>query len=135
MNRIPGFAMLLIIIVFSGCTKDSDTTPNTTSRDAFIGTWTVSETWTKQSYEVKIYADPNSSNGVFITNFGNAGLDSTPAGAEVNGNSIVLDANQYISVELKINGSGTLSGTKINWNYTLDYGANVIQAVAIYTKV
>ncbi len=127
--------MLLIIIAFSGCTKESDTTTDTASRDAFIGTWMVSETWTKLSYEVKIYADPNSSNGVFISNFGNAGVDSTPAGAEVNGNSIVLDANQYISVELKINGSGTLSGTKINWSYTLDYGANVIQAVAIYTKV
>ena len=84
--------------------------------------------------EVNITADPGSDDGVFISNFANTGSSSTPAGAKIAGTSIILDANQIIGDGLKINGSGSLSGTKINWNYTLDDGANLIHAVATYTK-
>lgn len=125
--------MLSLTIALAGCTKDS-TTPDTGTRSAFLGKWSVNETWTKLSYEVTISADPNSSNGVFISNFGGTGSSGIPAGAEVNGSSIILDANQVIGGGIKINGSGNLSGTKITWNYTLDDGATLIHAVATYTK-
>ncbi|MDP1623975.1 MAG: hypothetical protein Q8M08_16750 [Bacteroidales bacterium] len=126
------FFLLSLTVVFAGCTKDEDTTPS--SRDAFLGKWSVTETWTKLSYEVTISADPSSSNGVFIYNFAGTGSSSVPAGAVVEGTSINLDANQVIGTGLKINGSGILSGTKISWNYTLNDGATLINAVATYTK-
>jgi hypothetical protein len=125
---------IALSIVLSGCAKDSDTTPDTGNRPAFLGKWSVSETWTKLTYEVNITSDPNSSDGVFIYNFANTGSSSTPATAAVKGTSIVLDANQVIGDGITIAGSGILSGTKINWNYTLDDGANLIQAIATYTK-
>jgi len=122
------------IFLMSSCAKDSNTTPDSGTRSAFLGKWSVSETWTKLSYEVTISEDPNSANGVFISNFAGTGTSSIPASAVINGSSIVLDANQIIGDGLKINGSGNLSGTKINWNYTLDDGATLINAIAIYTK-
>jgi hypothetical protein len=134
-NKIViAFTMLSLMATFSGCTKESDTTTDSGNRAAFLGKWSVSETWTKLSYEAIISADPSSSNGVFISNFGGTGTTSNPAAAMVSGTSIVLDANQVIGDGLKINGSGSLSGTKINWNYTIEDGANLIHAVATYTK-
>jgi outer membrane lipoprotein-sorting protein len=130
---LPLLFLVTTSIFMSGCTKEEDVTPDGTSRSAYIGKWSVSESWTKLSYEVTISEDPGSSNGVFISNFANTGLSATPASATVSGSSIVLDANQVIS-GLKISGSGALSGTKINWNYTIDDGANLIIAVATYTK-
>ncbi len=127
--------LLFVAIALNGCTKEADPDPSPTdARSAFLGQWSVSETWTKLAYEVNITADPGSNDGVFISNFANTGSSGIPAGATVSGTSITLDADQLIGEGLKINGSGILSGSKINWNYTLDDGATLIYAVATYTK-
>ncbi|MFZ4521174.1 MAG: hypothetical protein ACOYNC_05685 [Bacteroidales bacterium] len=126
--------LLTLAFVVTSCAKDSTTTTDSGTRAAFLGKWSVSESWTKLAYEVTIVADPNSTNGVFIYQFGNTGSTSNPASAVVNGTSIVLDADQTIGDGITINGSGNLSGTKINWNYTLLDGATLYHAVAIYTK-
>jgi hypothetical protein len=131
---IIALAMLSMTVAFSGCAKESDSTTDSGNRAAFLGKWSVTETWTKLSYEAVISADPNASNGVFISNFGGTGTMSNPAAALISGTTIVLDANQIIGDGLQINGSGSLSGTKINWNYTIEDGANLIHAVATYTK-
>jgi len=130
--------MLLLIAVtlsLTGCTKEATPDPDPSdARSAFLGRWSVNETWTKLAYEVNITADPGSTDGVFISNFANTGSSGIPAGARIAGTSIVLDANQVIGDGLKINGSGNLSGTRITWNYTLDDGATLIHAIATYTK-
>jgi hypothetical protein len=131
------FILLVLMgaIALNGCTKEAGPDPSPTdARAAFLGQWSVSETWTKLAYEVNITADPGSNDGVFISNFANTGSSGIPAGATISGTSITLDADQVIGDGLKINGSGTLSGTKINWNYTLDDGATLIYIVATYTK-
>jgi hypothetical protein len=136
MKTLKSFIYIVFLAVgfsLSGCTKDSST-PVTGTRDAFLGKWSVSETWTKLAYEVTISADPNSSGGVFIYNFANTGSSSMPAGAAIDGTSIILDANQVIGDGITINGSGNLSGTRITWNYTLNNGADLINAIAVYTK-
>jgi len=120
--------------MLAGCAKDSDSDDGS-DRDRFLGKWSVTETWTKLTYEVNITEDPGSPNGVFISNFAGTGSSGIPASAEVNGTTIVLDANQVISGGLIVNGYGTLSGSRISWNYTLDDGANLITAVATYTKI
>jgi len=128
-------AFLVITFMLTGCTKEANPGPDPTdARSAFLGRWTVNETWTKLTYEVNITADPGSNDGVFISNFANTGSSGIPAGATIAGTSIVLDANQVIGDGLIINGSGNLSGAKINWNYTLDDGADIIHAIATYTK-
>jgi hypothetical protein len=127
-------AFLSAALMLAGCAKDSDSDGGT-DRDRFLGKWSVTETWTKLSYEVNITEDPGSLNGVFISNFAGTGASSIPASAEVNGTTIVLDANQVIGGGLIVNGYGTLSGSRISWSYTLDDGANLITAVATYTKI
>lgn len=124
--------ILAMTVAWSGCTKDSNTSPDTTTRSEFLGQWVV--TPTKFTYDVTISADPNSSNGVFISNFALIGLSYPPASAEINGNTIVLDANQVIGDGLIVNGSGTLSGTKIIWNYTTFDGADLTEVAETYTK-
>ncbi len=125
---------VVLFLAFAGCTKDDNTDPGSDDpRDVYTGGWSVQETWTKLAYEVTISIDPNSKDGVFIYNFANLGSSGTPAAATVSGNSIVLDAGQVID-GVKISGAGSLSGSKINWNYTLEDGATLIQAIATYTK-
>jgi len=125
--------VLAMSLLPAGCTKDTNSTPDSSSRDAFLGKWTVRPT-TKLTYEVIISADPNSPDGVFISNFADVGTTSAPAGAEIKGNSIVLDANQVIGDGLKINGSGTYTGTKIIWNYTIFDGADLTSVAETYTR-
>ena len=124
------FAMALFI---SGCVKDSSTTPEP-GRDSFLGSWSVSESYTKLTYEVTISVDPNSTNGVLIAGFANTLPTGPSAGAVVSGSKITLDANQVID-GLKLNGGGSLSGKTINWSYTIDDGANLLHATAVYTKL
>ncbi|MEI7663943.1 MAG: hypothetical protein WCK34_17180 [Bacteroidota bacterium] len=127
--------MLALAMTIGGCAKDSATTPSDpgTTRDSFIGRWSVTENYTKFAYEVTISADPGSANGVLIAGFGNTLPTGPAAGAVVSGSKITLDANLQID-GLKFVGSGTLSGTKINWNYTVDDGANLLHSIAVYTK-
>jgi hypothetical protein len=130
---IIAFVILSFTVALSGCTKETTTTDSGT-RSSFLGKWSVSETYTKLSYEVNITADPNSANGVFISNFAMTGSSGIPASAEIDGSSIILDPNQVIGTGLTINGNGNLSGNKITWNYTILDGASLINAIAIYTK-
>lgn len=125
-------ALMICTIAMTGCTKDSTTTTDSTTRDAFLGNWLSSPT--KSTYDVKISADPNSSNGVFIANFNLIGFSYPPASAYVSGNKITLDANQVIGTGITVNGSGTLSGTKIVWTYTTFDGADLTTINETYTR-
>jgi len=137
-NFLPSVFVLLalVLIGFSSCT-DSDPNPAPAdARQVFLGVWSVSETETRLTYEVNIEADTKSQNGgVFIYNFANAGTSSNPAYAFVSGNTISLEVNQVIGDGWIINGSGTLSGSTINWPYTLNDGANLHNISAIYIKL
>jgi len=133
-NKVILILLIAVVSLLSACAKDSSTTTTTsTGRDAFLGSWSVTESHTKLTYDATISADPNSANGVLISGFAGTLTTGPSAGAVVSGAKITLDANQVID-GLKYNGGGTLSGKTINWNYTIDDGANVITAVATYTK-
>ena len=126
---------LVLTAALTGCVKDSSTPPDTgAARDAFIGNWSVKEIYTRLNYEATVIADPTSTNGVLISGFAGTLPTDPYAGALVTGTKITLDSNQVIGDGLKINGSGVLSGNTINWNYTIDDGATLRHAVAIYTK-
>ncbi len=124
--------MVIATIALSGCVKDENTSADSVTRASYLGNWLVSPT--KSTYAVKITADPNSSDGVFIENFALVGSSFPPASASVNGNKITLDDNQVIGTGLTIKGSGTLSGTQIKWNYTTFDGADLTTVNETYTK-
>ncbi len=127
--------ILALTAVLAGCAKDASTPPDPgTARDAILGNYSVSEIYTRLNYEATVIADPSSTNGVLISGFAGTLPTDPYAGALVTGTKITLDSNQVIGDGLKINGSGTISGQTINWNYTIDDGATKRNAVAIYTK-
>jgi hypothetical protein len=138
MNRTIPFILVLLFAVSTGflaCEDDPEPAP-ADERLAFTGTWRVNETETKLTYEVDIQIDPRSQNGgVYIYNFANAGSSSAPAYAYVSGNTITLEVNQVIGDGWVINGSGILSGSTIDWPYTLNDGANLYAISAVFQKI
>ena len=128
--------LTVMAIGFSSCTETDPTPTPADPRQIFTGVWSVTENETKLTYEVNIEVDPKSQNGgVYIYNFANAGSSSNPAYAFVSGTTISLEVNQVIGDGWIINGSGTLSGSQINWPYTLNDGANLHNISAIFTRL
>jgi hypothetical protein len=46
-------------VFLSSCSDTDTTTPDTDSREKFLGTWTVNESCVRLNYEVEITADSN----------------------------------------------------------------------------
>ena len=138
MKRSTGYLLILVAFLeigLSSCEVDPKPSPADV-REAFLGIWSVTETERKLTYEVTIELDPGTQNGwVFISNFANAGSTSAPAYAFVSNNTITLETDQVIGDGWIINGSGTLSGSTINWHYTLNDKANLHNISAIFTRL
>ena len=128
--------MILAFLFLSSCTTDNPAPSPADPRTSFAGTWSVSETWNKLSYEVTITTDPASSTGVYIDNFAGAGIGVKTHGT-ISGSSIyVAPSPQDLGNGWVIeNGTGYLTGTtKINWGYVFNEGATQYNATAVYTK-
>lgn len=126
---------MIAFLFLAGCQKESTTTSTSDARAAFIGNWSVQESWMKYSYEARIAADTTSKTGVLIYNFAGIGLSYAPAKALVSGNTITLDANEVIGNGLVVNGSGVLSGNStINWIYTINDGADLKHVTSTFSK-
>jgi hypothetical protein len=120
-------------LLISSCNKDNGTTL-TISRSSLPGTWTVTESKKKATYEVTILLDAGTSNGVLIRNFGGAGQD-VEAIAYLSGTKLALNSNELLSNGWIVNGTGTFtSATVISWPYTIHDGANQNSYQAVFTK-
>jgi hypothetical protein len=137
MNNFTRLALGLSFLtgtLLTSCTKDSSSTPTDLTRSSLTGTWMVTETAKKITYEVTIAVDSSSVNGVKITNFAAAG-QNVKATAYLTGTTLALSKDELLSNEWIVNGSGTVNGTTlINWQYTVNDGANLISIKATYTK-
>ncbi len=127
--------MVLSLLFLAGCAKDSTTDPATgDARSKFIGNWLVNEHWTKLTYEVTITADNASTDGVYISNFSDAG-NGVSAFAYISGSTISLSQDEHLSNGWIVNGNGIISGgSTINWSYTRNDGANLLYVTAVYSK-
>jgi hypothetical protein len=123
----------LLPLLFQGCTEKEDDPGTVVTRSSFLGEWVVQETKKASTYDVKITADPNSSDGVFISNFANLGYGVPAAGASVSGSTITIDPGQVIA-GVGIGGSGTLSGERMTMNYTITTGADQESYFATFTR-
>ncbi len=139
MKRFRTFSTVILpafLLILSRCTTDTPSPTPADPRDSFVGTWMVSESGQKNTYQVVITLDPASSTNVLISNFAASGSSGNPAVAVVSGTNITLISNQVIGDGWVINGGGALSGSnKINWTYTLNDGANLYHLTAVYTRV
>lgn len=140
-------ALVIITLFICSCAKDSATDPNATSspttdsRDAFIGSWGVTEnsttSTTPNTYTVVIGKQSSSSTSIVIDNF--YGLTTYSVSAVVTGNTFKIP---YQSIKNNTNstigfaaGSGTLAtSTKINITYTTSIAVGRDSCTATYTK-
>lgn len=135
MKKVSKYILLFSLLAgfFASCNKDNGSTP-ALSRSSLTGTWLVSETKKKATYEVTFEIDSTTTNGVLISNFAGSGLNSK-ATAYLSGVTLTLKGDDLLSPGWIVNGSGTVSGTtRIDWSYSLHDGANLTNIQAVFTK-
>lgn len=126
------FLIIFITSVLISCKKD-DTTEVIDSRDAFVGTWNVSDHQiTKANYQVRIYKDANYSEKVWLINF--HGTTDT-AFAYILDKNITINSQVLSTTHLSTGGTGSMSGTTIiNMEYYISDGAQQDTIQAVYQK-
>ena len=126
------FIVIFITSVFISCKKD-DTTEVIDSRDAFVGTWNVSDHQiTKANYQVRIYKDATYSEKVWLINF--HGTTDT-AFAYVSDKNVTITSQALSTTHLNTGGSGLMTGTtKIDFEYYINDGAQQDTIQATYQK-
>jgi hypothetical protein len=128
--------LFIISLSLSSCDEVLDLLSDD-PRDAFVGTWGVSENNSLKStefYTVTIEKSSGDSTLVFISNFYAIG-NNTNVEATVSGGTITVP-NQTVE-GFTIQGSGDISinDNGIDWNYTVNHNNGFIDYVtATYTK-
>lgn len=135
-KSIKLISCLILALLISSCTEDGDIINPQDDRDAFLGTWNVDETCNRIPYQVTIIKDPSNSSQVIIKNFWLIGPDETAPYAIVAGDNIVIP-QQNISNDGKtvVKGSGILDKQTIDWEYTVNDGADLYTCTATYEKI
>ncbi len=122
-------------VLFVSCELDEDDGPLADPRDKFIGTWRLNESEAKSSmafYNILISIDPGNTSQVLIRNFANTGNQHAAYGI-VTSNRITVPA-QTIAL-LDVSGSGVLaSNNRMNWTYSVNDGADLINYTAVAEK-
>ena len=126
--------MVLATIALTGCTKN-DADP----RDIFVGTYSVTETWTenskvmsKPSFAMSVEKAFQNSDMLLLNNFANYGAGVT-AEALVSGKSLTIPQQTLPNLK-EIVGTGTLTDTSLNIIYTETYNDLSIEVTAIAKK-
>lgn len=143
MNETPRFMKKIVLylsllsigsmLFFNGCSKNNPEPSPSDPRQQYIGSWGVTENPLKNYYSATISADPNSSDGLLISNFAASG-SSVMTHATVSGNSVTV-TSQQISNGWFVSGTGTYSSGKITWPYTINDGANSKNYIGIFAKL
>lgn len=124
-------AILTLVMVLSSCTEENDLLNDGESRDAFLGSWSVSDACSKQSYGVNISADPSNFSVVQISNFANLGRT---ASGVIAGTSIIVES-QDVGNGYSVSGSGRLNGSIISWStYNYADSGNSYDCTATFSK-
>ena len=128
------FGLFLALKMIS-CTVEDDPLNPTDDRDAFLGSWNVIESCSKDAYTVNISADPSNSSQVIIENFWLIGFNEKPPYAIVAGTTITIpeQAICYNASNI-VSGSGNLDKGKIEWDYTVNDGADLWSCTATYEQ-
>jgi len=130
MKHIIQISVLMIVVAFFGCTKDTGI-PGSDPIDKYLGAWSVSDNALKINYEVTVDRSSSNSSMILLNNFADSG---DAAEGLVVGNSVVV-SYQQIGQGWFVNGTGTyISDTKVSFNYTLDIGGTEENRMAIFTK-
>ena len=126
--------MVLATIALTGCRKN-DADP----RDIFVGTYSVTETWTENSkamskpaYAMSVEKAFLNSDMLLLNNFANYGA-GTIADATVSGYSITIPQQTLPNLKA-ITGTGKTDGLTITFNYTENNNSISIEITATAKK-
>ena len=128
------FGLFLALNLIS-CTVEDDPLNPTDDRDAFLGSWNVIESCSKDAYTVSITKDPSNSSQVIIENFGLIGYNEKPPYAIIAGSILTIPKQLVCDDEsLEVEGSGKLDKKTIELDYTISDGADMVTCTADYEK-
>ncbi len=128
-KKIFSISLMASIFFLSSC-KEDEPDVDIDDRDLFVGSWNVSDNIAKQNYSVSIKKDANNSTKIWLSNF--HATDS--AFAYISSKNVSLP-NQQIATGLYAKGTALMVGTsKINWEYTVNDGADEVTIIATYLK-
>ena len=124
------FGALLFI---ASCKKDDGTTAGADDADKYVGTWSCIETEAGQpaSNPFDINITKVNANTVRVANFSQLGTGIS-ATFSVSGSAVSI--NQQIVDGIIYNGTGSLSGSKMNLSYSGDDGQTKKNYSAVCTK-
>ena len=132
--KLIGFLVLSFLIL--SCTEGTDDINPQDDRDVFLGTWNVNETCNRIPYQVTITKDPTNSSQVIINNFWLIGPEEKALYAIVAGSNIVIpQQNIYNDEKTIVKGSGNMNKNTIEWEYTVNDGADLYNCTATYEKI
>lgn len=127
-------AIWIFASLLSACTEEDDNIDLLDSRDQFLGTWSVTDSQTKDSYDVQIIKDPSNSAQVLIQRFYNLNNCTNPPYAIVASSSIYIPTQLICDDSFEVNGDGEIDKNKIEWTYTVNDGSSEYSYVATYTR-
>lgn len=126
--------MVLATIALTGCRK-KDADP----RDIFVGTYSVTETWTENSkaiskpeFAMSVEKASQNSDMLLLNNFANYGA-GTIADATISGYSITIPQQTLPNLKA-ITGTGKTDGLTITFTYTENYNSISIEITATAKK-
>ncbi len=125
--------LLMFVLALTGCEPEPNEIPDQDYRDDFVGTWIADDSPAKSTlntYEVTISKDPNNSSQVILYNFhqSNESVSGLVTSNRINVTSALVN-------EETINGEGKLIGNNtIQWDYSVNDGADLIEWTATYTR-
>ena len=135
-NRFNILAIIGILFFMSSCAVEDLEFPDTDPRDEFTGTWNCNDNQVKStldSYDVTIKYDPSNSSQVLLENFGFLGQDAQPY-ALITG-SLITIPEQVTGDDYTVSGEGKLiDENTIDWAYSINDGADLINYEAVYTR-
>lgn len=123
--------LITLIIAGAGCTDDPSNQDLGDDRDAFLGSWVVTENCAKDTYVITITKDPTNSAQVILNNFWHITNCSNPPYALIAGSQIVMPEQEICSNAFQVSGSGNLSKGKITMTYEVNDGADLFQCSAV----
>lgn len=127
---------ILFFALFLVSCEETDGINPEDDRDAFLGTWNVDETCLRIPYQVTIIKDPSNSSQVIITNFWLIGTGEKAPYAIVAGSHIEIpQQNIFNDEKTTVKGSGTLNKKIIEWEYSVNDGADLYSCTATYEKI
>ena len=127
------FAVILCTLIFTACEKTDTSGPSTTDREKFLGSWAGSSNGAGgyRTFNMTITASNSAENQILLNNFDGTGVGSIIY-ASVSGNSLSIIST--LVGQDRYEGTGTISGSTLSFNFTIDDGQTIENRTATATK-